>query len=163
MKNLREDDRRLVSRFVDGELQGDAAVEFERRLLQEPALRDAVDEQRSMRQWMAKTAGEPQALSAGFTDRVLQEARRLPTRESLLHEADVPGEIERNERSAVRLTQVLMGAAAAILVTTVLFSSDLMRATDSRHLDAVDTKRIEEIDQEITAEERRREAENRRR
>ena len=98
-----------------------------------------------------------------ITDRVLQEARRLPTRESLLHEADVPGEIERNERSAVRLTQVLMGAAAAILVTTVLFSSDLMRATDSRHLDAVDTKRIEEIDQEIAAEERRREAENRRR
>jgi anti-sigma factor RsiW len=154
MRGFTEHDQRLVSRFVDGELSGAELIEFERRLLSEPELRQAADTQRATRTWfegLRVAEGERDAggeLSSGFADRILQEARRGVDRAA---EADVPGELELAERSALRLGSGLLAAAVLIFGFALLFSTGLVRPADSGRLEAADERRIEQIDREIEA------------
>ena len=149
MKNLSESDQALVSRYVDGELSARELVDFERRLLQEPLLRSAADAQRGVRGWFARTADDAGVeVPVGFADKVLQESRRLPSRESLQREAGVPGELEREEVTALRTGKGLLAAAVLVLGVSLLFANGLIRKPDTGQLEAVDQQRIEQIDQE---------------
>lgn len=149
MKGLNEADQMLVSRYVDGELRGDDLVEFERRLLQEPRLREAADGQREVRQWFAQTSDDS-ALTppSGFAEKALLAARRLPPREALLGEVAVRGEVEIDRDAAMRTGKGLLAAAALVLGFSVVFASGLIERQDAGYLQAIDQERIERIDQE---------------
>jgi len=166
VKRLKEADQRLVSRFVDGDLGAQAKLAFERRLLQEQTLRESVAEQRAVRDWFGRSesGGDREVVSScDIADRVLAEARRLPSREALAGEAGVLGELELGERAVLLTARWMMLAAAVVLGVSLLFAAELLHASDSRHLDASDTKRIERIDREIEAVAQSREVEPRRR
>ena len=95
MSELSERDERLVSGYVDGQLDGDAAVAFERRLLAEPVLRRAVDEQRQVRGWFGSAGddGDAQGPAPGFADRVLDRVRRLPVADAGSAVGSAAGEV----------------------------------------------------------------------
>ena len=162
MKKRSEEDERLVSRYVDGELSESARAEFEARMRADPLLREAVAAQRGVRDWFADVEHDPSGhdtprASRDFADRVMSEARRLPPRQALLQELGVEGEVEARQRVELSTGRRLVIAAMLILSASLLFAAQLIRRTDARYLEAVDQRRIEEIDRRLELESRLRE------
>ena len=159
MKKRSEADERLVSRLVDDELSERERAEADERLRGDARLRDEVAAQREVHEWFTEVRRDPgddqtPRGSRGFTDRVMSEARRLPPRHALLQELGVEGEVEARQRSELRTGRRLLIAAALVLCGSVLFAAQLIRRTDTRHLEAIDQRRIEEIDRRIEMEKR---------
>ena len=162
MKHLSDEDQRLVSRLVDGELVGEELANLERRLLQERPLREAVEEQRESREWFGRVRDERDpVVPPDFSDRVLAGVRDLPERSVLLHEAAVPGEIEREREGAIVTARALLVAAVLILSLSLAVSGGLMTRSDSGVLEAADSKLVDEIQAEIEEADRRRVSEQR--
>ena len=160
MKTPGAADQALVSRFLDGQLNGPGLAEFERRLLSEPALRAGVEDQRQVQDWFGQIrAGERDEVAASRPDlveQVLREARRLPAREALEGEAAVPGETQLRERAAMRTGRVLVSAAALIMGLSLLVAAGLLQPSDSGRLDATE-QRVDEIDRAMDEDARRQE------
>lgn len=158
MKKRSEADERLVSRLVDDELNERERADAEERLRVDARLREAVVVQREVRDWFAEVGRDPRDQaphgSPGFVDRVMNEARRLPPREALLQELGVEGEVEARERVELRTARRLLVAAVLVLCGSLLFAAQLIRRADTRHLEAVDQRRIEEIDRRLELERR---------
>ena len=102
---------REVARYVDGEMSGGEAAEFEARVRAEPALRRAVDEVRELSARFAAGRGEPAiAPSAAFRDRVLSEVFAPPRAAAI---DAVPADVR---TFALRI----VCAAAVLLIAAVL-------------------------------------------
>lgn len=93
-----------IQRYVDGELSEADAAAFAARMLQEPALRERVEELRAFA--VGFEGDDVAAAPAGFTAKVLDGVRRLPER----------AELEQLEvtAGAVRLCARVLLAAALI-------------------------------------------------
>ncbi|MDP6929889.1 MAG: hypothetical protein QF412_09340, partial [Planctomycetota bacterium] len=101
MTKLNEADMRTVSCYVDETLDSEQKAIFERRLLQETQLREAVEQAREVRECFAvsREAKVPN-VPADFGDRVAMRIQELPTRDALSFESSELGEIEAEEQGA---------------------------------------------------------------
>ena len=139
--NPSRDDLTIQS-YVDGELSEPEAAAFAARLLQEPALREQVDQLREFASGFA--VEEAPRAPAGFTAKVLAEARRLPARAEL-EQADVAA-------AAVRLCTRVLVAAALVLGLGLAWNAGLLDGGRADTLEAApDTieREMDRLDQLI--------------
>jgi anti-sigma-K factor RskA len=132
-------DGRLVQRYVDGELDGGARDELERRMLRDAALRALLASA------AAPVAGAP----AGFAARVLGEVRRLPSRAELVAPGGEPGITERELARTVAFARRLFVAAVLIGGLALLIWAGLLRRADSARVEAADRKALLDLQQSI--------------
>lgn len=136
MNAVSDRDARLISRYVDGLLEGPERIDFERRLLQEPDLRSAVEAARETGSWFENLRGATPRAPADFSSRVLAAVQGLPPRRELLAEAGVPGEIEEFEAALARTGRRLVAAAALVLATALALWAGLRLDGGARRLEA---------------------------
>jgi len=132
----------MIQRYVDGELPEADAAAFAARMLQEPSLRERVEELQQFASGFA--GGDSVAAPAGFTANVLAEVRRLPDREEL-EQMDVAA-------GAVKLCMRVLIAAALIFGIGLAWHSGLL---DGNRADTVEAapdaveKEMDRLDQLI--------------
>ena len=115
----------MIQRYVDGELPEAEAAAFAARMLQEPSLRERVEE---LQQFASGFAGDDAvAAPAGFTANVLTEVRRLPERAEL-EQMDLAA-------GAVKLCTRVLLAAALILGLGLAWHAGLL---DGNRADTVE-------------------------
>lgn len=150
MSELNEREMRVVARYVDGELAGEESAAIERRLVQDPDLRAAVDELREFRGlFAAERDVAPPRPTAGFRDRVLGEVQRLPTADEL--RATETSRVVEFEAFCRRL----MVAAALLIAVGVLAFAGFVHSGDTGELEASETEvrqEMERLDALIRAE-----------
>ena len=153
MSHLNPDDT-MVTRYVDGMLHGEERTEFERRLLADARLREAVEQQQHVRDWFLQERDTaPAGTSDGFVGGILAKTRRLPSRSELANDsAD-------NHTSVHQLARQLLVAAAVVFGIAMVTWGGLFKAPDPRYLEAADVDRIERLDRAIEAEALRRDSE----
>lgn len=132
----------MIQRYVDGELPEAEAAAFAARMLQEPSLRERVEE---LQQFVSGFAGDDAvAAPAGFTANVLTEVRRLPERAEL-EQMDLAA-------GAVKLCTRVLLAAALILGLGLAWHAGLL---DGNRADTVEAapdaieKEMDRLDQLI--------------
>lgn len=132
MTNLRDEDRLLAARYVDGELEATDVTAFEERLATEPALVAYVTELRDTVAWFAPGRDEATPTpSEGFHQRVLREVRRLPRADELAG-AQPATNVVGFEAACRRI----MVAAALLIGVGLLVFGGLLHKADSGELDA---------------------------
>lgn len=147
-RSLSQHDERLVHRFLDGELLGDDAAAFARRLQDEPPLRERHQQLVGLR--AAFTADRRAldrggfAIPAGFASSVLAAARQLP--------AD--GRWRRDivdDRAMMRWCRRLLVAAAVLLCAALAWHSGLFANRESalQASPAEMDRAMEQLDQAI--------------
>lgn len=140
-----------AARYVDGQLDTPQRAAFEARLLREPDLRAAVQETRALRLVIAHAAAdEPPVVPPTFRTRVLQEIRRVPSREELLEDV---AEATAEPGAAFATARRLLAAAALIFGLALLMFSGLLRSADHARLEATPgvLKQLDELDAKIKA------------
>ena len=149
--SVKDRDFRLLSRYVDGEMGDVERVRFEERLTGEPELRAALEEIEAGRDWFRagrSHEGATVTAPAGFSERVLREARRLPEAGES-HEAGQDLDARRVSTLVRRLTL----AALLILGAAIVFTAILWKQGDPSELQASPgeiQKELEQLDQEIS-------------
>lgn len=135
-----------AARYVDGQLSAEARVDFEARLLREPALARAVQATRELRAPFAIVRDDaPPRLPPDFAARVVVASRRLPT-------AAERG-VDTADTGTFALARRLLIAAALILGLGLLMFAGLLRHADSGRLEAapVQQKKLDDLDAKIRA------------
>ncbi|MFN3243871.1 MAG: hypothetical protein ACE37K_20360 [Planctomycetota bacterium] len=133
----------MVQRYVDGQLPEAEAAAFAARMLQEPSLRERVEELQRFAVGFAED-GDAIAAPAGFTANVLAEVRRLPDRAEL-EQMDVAA-------GAVKLCVRVLLAAALILGLGLAWHSGLLDGNRADTLEAAPDaieKEMDRLDQLI--------------
>ncbi len=148
MTKLNEADMRAVSCYVDETLDSEQKALFERRLLQETQLREAVEQAREVRECftVSREAKVPN-IPADFGDRVAMRIQELPTRDALSFESSELGEIEAEEQGAVIFGKRLVAAAIMVLGLALATMTGIMPQADSGRLEAADQQQIDRLDQ----------------
>lgn len=128
------DDGRLVYRYLDGEMTAEELERFRVRIEREPDLRSALKDAEELRSWFRPGRAEPGfAAAAGFSERVLAEVRRLPSREDLIRAGALdPAE----ERQLIGLSHRLLAAAVVLAGLFAALASGLFFPPETDRLEA---------------------------
>ncbi len=151
---LNDSDSRLVSRFVDGEMDATERAAFCSRLDDDVELTNAVTEAREVVRWFAerRSTERDEQLSSGFEQRVLTEVRRLPSRAQLLSELAEPGEEERDSARAHAVVRRILVAAVLLFSISVLTLAGVLKFAPEPNQAKAAAQELRELDRRIDAE-----------
>jgi hypothetical protein len=146
MKNVKSEDLRMLHRMADGELHDLAPGElaaFERRLLAEPALTEAMEQLRSLRSMFTAGRRAPSPVPPiGFTDGVLAAVRQ----QALAGAATSGGRTGGAPDRTVWTCRRILLLAAAITAIALLLHTWILTSREPEHLQAVPTEMKKEMD-----------------
>ena len=146
MNRVSKTDQSLLNRFVDGEMEGEELLNFERRLGQDANLQTAEAEIR--KQIQSIRASDPwssgSTAPAGFATTVVDSVRRMPSREDLIAQSAQ----EDAATVALGYARRLLVAAALICGVALLFSLKTLVATDTGSLQASDQE-LQALDKKV--------------
>lgn len=136
MKNVKSEDLRMLHRLMDGELHDLAPGElaaFERRLLAEPALNEAMEQLRSLRSMFTAVRNAPSPMPpTGFTDGVLTAVRQ----QALAGAATSGGRTGGASDRTVWTCRRILLLAAAITALAALLHTWVLTSREPEHLQA---------------------------